>query len=101
MLSPLHCACINPNLDVLVSLIKLHPIFSLPDKNRRNLIHYAAANENPEIIKFLLKNGSDPNELDSMRLTPLMIACKLGKIEVVKALLEHFDLKKKEYEKEK
>jgi ankyrin repeat protein len=51
------------------------PIFSLPDKNRRNLIHYAAANANADIIKYLLANGSDPNEFDSMRRTPLMIAC--------------------------
>lgn len=74
MLSPLHCACINPNLDILKSLMKMCPIFSLPDKNRRNLVHYAAANHNSDILRFLLKNGCEANELDTWRKTPLMIA---------------------------
>ena len=65
LLSPLHCACINPNLNVLKAMLKVCPTFSLPDKNRRNLIHYAAANQNSDIIKFLLANGCDANELDS------------------------------------
>jgi ankyrin repeat protein len=46
-------------------MLKICPTFSLPDKQRRNLIHYAAANPNPDIIKFLLANGCDANELDS------------------------------------
>ena len=50
------------------------PNFSLPDKNRRNLIHYAAANVNSDVLQFLLKNGSDPNEADATRNTALMIA---------------------------
>ena len=75
MLSPLHCACINPDPHIIKAFHKLCPIFSLPDKNRRNLIHYAAANVNSDIIKYLLANGADPNELDSLRRTPLMIAC--------------------------
>ena len=65
MLSPLHCACINPNPEILKTLLKISPIFSLPDKNRRNLVHYAAANENPDVLRFLLKNGCDPNEVDA------------------------------------
>ena len=44
LLSPLHCACIYPNPQVLKAMLKICPTFSLPDKNRRNLIHYAAAN---------------------------------------------------------
>lgn len=70
------------------------PIFSLPDRNRRNLVHYAAANVNPDIMRYLIANGSDPNELDSMRRTPLMIACQLGRIEIVAALMDHFEKKK-------
>ena len=80
MLSPLHCACINPNPNVLKTILKLMPTFSLPDKNRRNLIHYAAANVNPDVLEFLLQNGADPNEGDSNRTTALMIASELGRI---------------------
>jgi hypothetical protein len=54
LLSPLHCACINPNPHVLKTFLRICPTFSLPDKNRRNLVHYAAANTNPDIIRFLL-----------------------------------------------
>ena len=64
-LPPLHCACINPNPSILKSLLKVCPMFSLPDKNRRNLIHYAAANANNEVLKFLLANSCDPNEVDA------------------------------------
>eukprot|EP00347_Sterkiella_histriomuscorum_P010982 403374198 len=98
MLSPLHCACINPNLKVLQSLIKVAPTFSLPDYNRRNLVHYAVANENPAVLGFLLANGCDPNELDNQRKTPLMIAAQLGKLHNIQVLLEHYDKKKKERE---
>lgn len=91
LLSPLHCACINPNPTVLKTFLRICPTFSLPDKNRRNLVHYAAANTNPDIIRFLLANGCDANELDSSRRTPLMIACDLGRIQNVEVLLEHFE----------
>jgi ankyrin repeat protein len=67
------------------------PTFSLPDKNRRNLIHYAAANANSDVIRFLLANGCDANELDVQRKTPLMIAAELGRLQNVQALLEHFE----------
>ena len=41
-------------------------------------------------VKFLLKNGADPNiQQGKLRLTPLMNAAELGKLKVVKALLEH------------
>lgn len=100
LLSPLHCACINPNPHVLKTFLKICPTFSLPDKNRRNLIHYAAANPNPDIIRFLLANGCDANELDSSRRTPLMIAAQLGHIGNVEAILDHFQ-KRKNAKKEK
>jgi ankyrin repeat protein len=93
LLSPLHCACINPNPSILKQMLKICPTFSLPDKNRRNLVHYAAANENGEIIKFLVQNGCDPNELDGQRKTPLMVASDLGKLDVVLTLIDHFKKK--------
>jgi ankyrin repeat protein len=95
LLSPLHCACINPNPQIIKSYLKVCPTFSLPDKQRRNLIHYAAANINPDILKFLLANGCDANELDTQRKTPLMIAADLGRLENVIALLDHFEKRKK------
>jgi len=101
MITPLHCACIHPNPNILKALLKQMPMFSMPDHQRKNLVHYAAANENGEVMKFLLQNGADPNELDAQRITPLMIACRLGKLEVVRVILEHFESKKRAKEEEK
>ena len=85
---------------MLKSFLKVCPTFSLPDKNRRNLIRYAAANYNPDVIKFLLANGCDANELDAQRRTPLMIASELGRLQTVQALLEHFEKRGKKAEDE-
>ena len=60
-----------------------------------NLVHYAAANTNPDIMKFLLANGPDPNELDLWRRTPLMIASMLGRLGNVQVLLEEFEKRQK------
>jgi len=60
-----------------------------------NLVHYAAANTNPDIMKFLLANGPDPNELDQWRRTPLMIAAMLGRLGNVQVLLEEFEKRQK------
>ena len=63
--------------------------------NRRNLVHYAAANENPDILEFLIKSGADPNEFDSRKTTPLMIAAELGKLHNIKVIIEANERKKK------
>jgi ankyrin repeat protein len=58
-------------------------------------VHYAAANTNPDILKFLLANGPDPNELDQWRRTPLMIAAELGRIGNIQVFLEEFEKRQK------
>lgn len=58
-------------------------------------MHYAAANTNPDILKFLLANGPDPNDLDLWRRTPLMIAAELGRLGNIQVFLEEFEKRKK------
>ena len=41
-----------------------------------------------EIVKFLLDNGADVNQVNMTRATPLIAASSFGHIDVVKALLE-------------
>ncbi|HVK63506.1 MAG TPA: ankyrin repeat domain-containing protein [Polyangium sp.] len=53
-------------------------------------LHLAAANAGPPVLKALLDAGADPNAVrESLprRITPLQIACELGRTLAVKALL--------------
>ena len=52
-------------------------------------MHYAAACEGPGPLEYLLKNGIDTRERDQSKNTPLMIACKYGRIKNVKLLIEN------------
>lgn len=45
MTSPIHCACINPNPDILERLLSVKPDYSMPDELMRKPVHYAAACE--------------------------------------------------------
>lgn len=42
-----------------------------------------------EIIRFLLKNGADPNEPNAEGYTPLMYACQNVNVDAVKLLIDH------------
>ena len=55
------------------------------------LLHCAAMNSSPEVVKFLLDSGAkkDINVKDKTQQTPLFVACRDGKYEIVKILLEH------------
>lgn len=51
-------------------------------------MHYAAACVTPDALEFMIKKKQEVNNQDVNGITPLMIACKLGRIENVKLLLE-------------
>jgi ankyrin repeat protein len=44
-ITPLHFACINPNVEVLTQLLDVNPDFNMGDNEMRRPIHYAAACE--------------------------------------------------------
>ena len=53
------------------------------------LAHAAWANPNPEVVRWLISHGADPNHRDNLGRTPLMCAAQAGSSsEVVKALIE-------------
>lgn len=88
LLSPMHIACINPDIELFKMFFKAYPNIRLLDNEQRDLVHYAAANSNPDILKILIEKKAEVNERDVNKTTPLMIACKLGRLQNVQQFLE-------------
>ncbi|XP_033735456.1 poly [ADP-ribose] polymerase tankyrase-like [Pecten maximus] len=74
-MTPLHCACINPNTKYLEKLLSVEPDINLEDKSGRRPIHYAAGCESTAPLELLIKKGANPNEVTKRRFTPLHYAC--------------------------
>ena len=87
-ISPIHCACLNPNADVLAHLLGVNPEFTNMDDSLRKPVHYAACCESPEPLKFLASQNVDTREHDNMRTTPLMYAARAGREANVRFLLQ-------------
>lgn len=77
-ISPLHFACINPDVSVLRKLYSVNPEYSSQDFIQRKLVHYAAANFSEVCMEFLIAKGIPCNDKDTRGITPLMIAASLG-----------------------
>lgn len=57
------------------------------EETKLSLLFMACLENKPEIVKYLLNEGANPN-LGSSTDTPLTIACKMQYVEIVKLLLE-------------
>jgi ankyrin repeat protein len=53
-LVPMHLACINPDPAILKNFFRMYPTSFQTDGKGRDLIHYAVANRNPDILEFLI-----------------------------------------------
>lgn len=58
---------------------------------RSNPIHLSAEYGYIEIMQELITAGADPNSRDSFQRTPLMIACSMGHLEIVRFLVEQIN----------
>lgn len=92
-ITPLHCACINPNVKYLEEFTKVPGFreWNMGDLDERKLVHYAAACESSEPLKFLFEHGKSlvgTFDLDTSGTTPVMVACERGRLENLKLLLE-------------
>ena len=54
-----------------------------------SLLHKAIDNRDQEMVKFLVQNGANVNELDKNRRTPLDAAVQNEQIEIVQFLIQH------------
>jgi hypothetical protein len=56
-ITPLHCACINPNPKYLRALVDTGAELQTVDSDLRRPVHYAAACEGPDPIQLLIAAG--------------------------------------------
>lgn len=89
IVTPIHCAAINPNPEILKSLLESSQEFSVPDEKLRKPVHYAAVCEEDGPLRYLIDCGVDTREGDQTKTTPLMLAAQYGRLANVKCLLEN------------
>ena len=87
-ITPVHLACINPNEKILQKIIDNGAELNFQDKLGRRPISYAAVCKGPGPLKLLIENNCNINDRDINGYTPLILACKRGRYENVKILLE-------------
>lgn len=66
----------------------------------KTALHLAACETSPEMVKFLLQRGADPNAQDREGRTPLVEAALWGRLESVETLLGHGARKEIECERD-
>ena len=89
IVTPIHCAAINPNTEILKSLLESSQEFSVPDEKLRKPVHYAAVCQSDGPLRHLISCGVDTREGDQTKTTPLMLACQFGRTKNVECLLEN------------
>lgn len=87
-ITPMHCAAINPNENVLKQILDINPDFNLVDTDLRRPIHYAAACEGPGPIRLLIARSASVIDQDNQKNNCLHVACWTGRHENVRAILE-------------
>lgn len=89
-MTPFFCACHQGYLNIAKYFFEKYISFiNINEKTLDGLsaLHYAAWNNYPEIVIFLLENGADPNS-ESEEGIPLHLACIDNNIDIVKILID-------------
>ncbi|XP_069907370.1 85/88 kDa calcium-independent phospholipase A2 isoform X2 [Oryctolagus cuniculus] len=87
--TPLHLACRKGDGEILLELVQYcHAQMDVTDNKGENAFHYAVQGDNSQVLQLLGKNASTGvNQVNSQGLTPLHLACRMGKQEMVRVLL--------------
>ena len=96
-LTPIHLAARKGSYRVLDHMIHFciklgytaDTVLSFIDEERSTPLHTAIDGGNLEVVRVLLKHGSDPTTLKEDQPPPLHIACAQGKIQMVEAMVEY------------
>ncbi|NXJ14421.1 PLPL9 phospholipase, partial [Odontophorus gujanensis] len=87
--TPLHLACRKGDMSCLQELLECHARVDITDRRGETVFHYAVRGSNPYIIELLSRTPTvGVNHLSHEGLTPLYLACQLGKEEMVRSLLK-------------
>ena len=87
--TPVHLACINPNEKILEVLLENGGETEFQDNMGRKAISYAATCRGPGPLKLLIKKKCKVNDREKAGFTPIIHACRTGRYENVKILLEN------------
>lgn len=88
--TPLMVACLYKQKDIIVELLNNGADIKKISEFGGAMSHAVGNHSIPEIIKLLIKAGADLNERNSIEFdeTPLMCACRLGKVDIAKILID-------------
>ena len=87
--TPVHLACINPNEKILEEVLNNGGETEFQDNMGRKPISYAATCKGPGPLKVLIKRKCNVNDREKAGFTPIIHACRTGRYENVKLLLEN------------
>ena len=88
-ITPVHLACINPNEKILEEVLKNGGETEFQDNMGRKPISYAATCKGPGPLKLLINKKCNVNDRERAGFTPIIHACRTGRYENVKLLLEN------------
>jgi ankyrin repeat protein len=86
-ITPLHCACINPNPKFLKALMETGPELQTVDTDLKRPVHYAGACEGPEPLKLLIAAGANLTDQDNKKRNCLHYAAMNGRAENIRLIL--------------
>lgn len=87
-MTPLHFASINPNTEVLETLLSQSMEINCVDSLNYKPIHFAAACTHAGNIKLLISKGANVYDVSHAKLSPLHIAALNGRAENIRAILD-------------
>lgn len=87
-LTPLHCACINPNPKYLKALMDTGAELQTIDTDLRRPVHYAAACEGPEPLQLLIAAGANLTDQDNRKKNCLHLAAMTGRAHNIRLILQ-------------
>ena len=87
--TPMHVACSQGHLSVVKYLTEeLCCSLEVRDEAGDTLLHVSALNDHQEVVRYLIERGCKVDAMNGRGHTPLMSACRFGKCDTVKLLLE-------------
>ena len=85
--TPLHYACANGNMELVMTLVNRGADVDARDKFQSTPLHDACANGNMEVVMALVDRVADVDARDEFQRTPLHEACGKGHMDVAMALI--------------